>query len=107
MEMEIGILLNSIKSDYVISMHGNGEISDIRKNMIDEFVNSVDVKFGKKYAKIVIRNSVWGFVVIVADDKKFKYGDILLPAGFNGPSRNFARGNIFDMNYNVRWTGPI
>lgn len=56
--------------------------------------------FGKKYAKIVLEyssggQSVWGFVVNTTTDSKFDYGAILKPAGWQGPARNFSRGNIF------------
>ena len=45
------------------------------------------------------------FIVNVEDDKKFKYGDILMPAGYNAPARNSARGNILDGAYAINWTG--
>ena len=36
----------------------------------------------------------------------FIKGDILKPAGFNAPTLNLARGNIFALdNLNVKWTG--
>lgn len=72
-----------------------------------------DYKFtaqlGRKYAKIIKddgQKSVWGFVQLV-DDKKFRKGDILMAAGWQGPARNKARGNVLDETFNmVRWTGP-
>ena len=61
---------------------------------------------GSKYVKIVTGNSVWGFVVRVHNDKKFRFGDILKPAGWKTPARNFARGNVIDGNFGgVSWTG--
>ena len=66
-------------------------------------------KMGKKYVKVDMidgQTSVWGFVVATHNDNKFKFGDILLAAGYNKPARNKARGNIFT-DYNIRWTGPL
>lgn len=69
-----------------------------------EFV--VSVSYGSKYAKIVANNSVWGFVVITDTDKKFPKWSILKAAGWNAPARNFARGNLLELNkMTVRWTG--
>ena len=50
-------------------------------------------------------DNVWGFVVAVDTDKKFKKGDLLKPAGFNAPARNAARGNVLEGGFRIRWTG--
>ena len=80
---------------------------DNRKGMNDDYKNGLAYKFGRKYIKMIDRNSVVAFIVNTDNDKKFKKGDILKPAGYNAPARNKARGNIFDGNYPVNWTGPL
>ena len=81
--------------------------TDTKKKMNAAYADNFDIRYGKKYIKIVCGNSVAAFVVGVDNDKKFKKGDILLPAGFNAPARNFARGNILDGGYGIAWTGPL
>ena len=60
---------------------------------------------GRKYLKIVTDNSVWGFINLT--NPKFKEGDILKAAGWRTPALNQARGNIFNDNYTIDWTGPL
>tara|TARA_B110000914_G_C15180592_1_gene317149 strand:+ start:47 stop:409 length:363 start_codon:yes stop_codon:yes gene_type:complete len=81
----------------------------------DKFQSELTLNPGRKYMKItsdeVSENGressrVWGFVVQVDNDAKFKKGDILMAAGYDGPARNHARGNIFDADYTIDWTGP-
>jgi hypothetical protein len=81
--------------------------SDIAAKMNEEYANSFEVKYGSKYVKILAGSGVTAFIVKTDKDKKFKKGDILKPAGFNAPARNGARGNIFDGNYPINWTGPL
>lgn len=53
---------------------------------------------GRKYAKIIHDNSVWGFVAmqdVNTKNKNFKKGDLLKAAGWNSPAKH-ARGNIFE-----------
>lgn len=75
------------------------------KNEIQNIINYLDngynshVKFayteGKKYGKIESSNGgVFCFIVLGDDDPKFKKGDILKPASWRAPTRNFSRGNV-------------
>ena len=78
----------------------------IKDDMISEYNREISYSDGSKYVKIITGNSVWGFVVRVHNDKKFRFGDILKPAGWKTPARNFARGNVIDGNFGgVSWTG--
>lgn len=106
MDKEIKTLIERIKDDYARFMQsGSDRCSEIRSRMNEEFRENIRVEEGRKYTKILTGSSVWGFVVSVDNDKKFKKGDILMAAGYNAPTRNHARGNIFE-KYSVAWTGP-
>jgi hypothetical protein len=78
---------------------------DRQKDRIRKFNSELQFKVGKKYIKFTSGRSVWGFVMI-EDDDKFLKGDILKPASFNTPARNFARGNILNGDFGrTQWTG--
>ena len=85
----------------------------IKDEMIEEFNNGLGYSKGSKYVKVVLNKSngqttVWGFVVVTHNDKKFQFGDILKAAGWNAPARNFRRGNVIEENFKgVRWTGAL
>jgi hypothetical protein len=105
-------LLEGIKEDYA----GWGSDIDsldepsksIRLKMIDEFNNSINVKSGRKFDKIVSNGSVWGFV---AKNDGFlkgiphKKGDVFKAAGWRAPAK-WARGSIFSGEKFYAWTGP-
>ena len=85
-----------------------GEMTDIRKRMCADYAENFTITYGKKYIKITEKGGgVKAFVVGVDNDKKFKKGDILKPAGWAAPARNAARGNILEGNYAIDWTGPL
>jgi len=74
----------------------------------EEYRDSLTYTVGQKYIKLIKTaksggRGVVGFIQI-ADDKKFQAGDLLKAQNLDGPTRNFARGNIFS-GYAVRWTG--
>ncbi len=110
MQAQIDTLLDNIKADYINWSTGNGtkELSSYSKGVVDNFDENVEVKYGKKYIKIVggVSSGVWGFIVATDNHPKFKKGDILKAAGYNAPATNAARGNVFE-NYTIRWTGPL
>lgn len=72
---------------------------------VQEFADNLEMKFGNKYIKILSGGSAHSFIVNTDKDSKFKKGDILMAASWSTPARNFPRGNIFDTDYKVRWTG--
>ena len=106
-------LVELAKDDYKawsdLSSKYDGDTESRRKikdDMISEYNREISYSDGSKYVKIITGNSVWGFVVRVHNDKKFRFGDILKPAGWKTPARNFARGNVIDGNFGgVSWTG--
>ena len=78
----------------------------IKEDMIADYNREISYSAGSKYVKVVTGNSVWGFVVRVHNDKKFRFGDNLKPAGWATPARNFSRGNVVDRDFRgVSWTG--
>ena len=85
------------------------------KHLADDYTNTAAyngkkfyIAVGRKYAHIIMEDNQrsshsW---VMLADDKKFKQGDILKSASWNAPARNFIRGNVLSGNFNhIRWCG--
>ena len=122
MRMEIEKVLEAMREDYkrwtmaTRTVHQNVEefnrAIDIREKMTEEYCGGLMVEENRRYWKIIGTNgggtsrSVKGFIC-KAGDKKFREGDMLKPAGWAAPARNFARGNVLDGTGvdNVRWTG--
>ena len=96
------------------TVHSNTEDfireTEIRERMEEEYNTGLGYEVHTKYIKVVSDKhgscSVCAFVVNTENDKKFRFGDILKPAGWRGPTRNFARGNILENDFRgVHWTG--
>ncbi len=92
----LGILEQTIITDYDKFMDSENMRQEFREGLAYE-------AGGRKYLKIISKNSVWGFINL--SNPKFKEGDILKAAGWRTPALNQARGNIFE-DYSVAWTGP-
>ena len=73
--------------------------SDVTAKMNANYADGFDIRYGKKYIKIVeTKNgnptSVWGFINIA--NPKFAVGDVLKAAGWAAPALNAPRGNILE-----------
>jgi len=82
------------------------------ENMKLEFNNSWRIEPGQKYIKLVSKNSVHSFIVkqdmyTPGGQLQFKKGDVLKAASWSSPAKNRPRGNVFDGNYPMQWTGPL
>jgi len=112
-EMKEGMemMLEHMRRDYVgWSRLGNRDISEvIIRDSEKRYCDGLHYTVGSKYIKVISESgSVSGFIVNTENDKKFALGDILKPAGWAAPARNFRRGNILDRNFDrLRWTGPF
>lgn len=78
---------------------------DAKPEYVEQNMPKLSGEGGKRYIRIVSEShgsrSAFGFI-----DKTT--GDVLYAAGWKGPAKNFARGNVFDENYGcgrIRWTG--
>ena len=105
-------LLDHMRENYVKwSRSGPDGSTDIKTEMEEEYADGLVYEYGSKYIKVISgkrnQSSVCLFVVNTDRDKKFRFGDILKPAGWAAPARNFARGNVFEEDgFNrVQWTG--
>jgi len=109
MDTEIKRLLGKIKADYVKFSSAGGrdqlEPNSYFARQLADFDKNIGIKEGKKYTKIIRDGSVWGFIVN-DDGPRFKKGDILKAASWQAPATNSPRGNIYDEDYSVQWTGP-
>ena len=76
------------------------------EKMKEEFANSLAVKEGQKFIKLVAKHSVHSFIVKKAF-KHFKVGDVLKAASWKAPALNQPRGNVLEGNYPIQWTGPL
>ena len=75
--------------------HASDDVRAYREEMIAEWSNGVHYTVGSKYIGVWTGNSIHSFIVNVTNDKKFAYGDVLKPATWKAPTRNFERGNVF------------
>lgn len=112
MQKQIENLLVKIKDDYInwTTAGGTKELSGYFKESVEKWDDTIQIKEGQKYIKIIRDKGVWGFIAkedFVSKGKVFNKGDILKAAGWQAPARNAARGNIYDDDYYVQWTGPL
>lgn len=103
MKKALEVYLNHIKQDYIkwetttTKSLTYGE--QICAEQVKEFEEGLKVETGKKYYKVIQRNSVHCFV----DQQGF----IWKPASWRGPTKNFNRGNVFNQETyrGHRWAG--
>ena len=97
----VDILLEGIHTDYA-SWYSSTEYDNIKKA-------NLYIKPGRKFDKIIMDNSVWGFVAKkdgVLKGIPYFVGDVFKAAGWRAPAKH-VRGSIFDGSVSwYDWTGP-
>ena len=95
------MLLNGIKSKYALFM--------TNKDMRSNFNETLELKDGRKFIKVVSKGGAWGFIAKDNGVHKiipYVVGDVFKPASWNSPAKH-VRGNIFsDRTDWYDWTGP-
>ena len=99
-------MIGAMVEDYVNWTSNTGLTEEHAEERAANFANKFEITEGRKYIKVISDRSVTAFVM-KEDDKKFRKGDILKPAGWNAPARNAARGNVLEGNYPINWPGPL
>ena len=111
-EAGVEAMLEHMRDDYRgWSRSGEKDEYGHRARMEEDYADNLHYTVGSKYIKVINSahnsNCVEAFVVNTDKDKKFRLGDILKPAGWAAPARNFPRGNVLERTFErVRWTGP-
>ena len=101
----VKVMMEAMVDDYTGFMPPT---NDTRKKMNAEYAEKLTATTGRKYIKVYGKGmGVKAFIVNTDKDKKFKLGDILMPAGWAKPARNAARGNVLEGNYDINWTGAV
>ena len=97
--------------DYNLRSANDSNKYNIRDDMRKEYAEGLTHSIGQKYIKIITRSyrdpSVHSFIVATDSDSKFRRGDVLKPASWKTPARNKPRGNVFDGDFPMQWTGPL
>jgi hypothetical protein len=85
-------------------------VSDYYKKSLSNLeIPTMKVSEGNKYYKLVLNNSVWGFISKVNGELKgspIKVGDLLMPANYRTPAKH-SRGNIIDGTASYGVYGPV
>ena len=112
----VNALISAANTDYTDKTNHDGlsydEQSDSQKastlKFNEKFTNGWTISEGSKYIRLRTSDyGTWGFIVKTDNDKMFKKGDLLKPAGYDKPARNAPRGNVLEGGFPVRWTGPL
>ena len=106
MKNELNKLLKVMNVDYR-KIAAKVWSEELGKELCNRYEAGLSVIESKKYYILVCEKGTLGFVVKLANDKKFKRGDMLKSATYFTPNRKYSIGNIFeaDSRESVGWQG--
>lgn len=106
--MKLSQLVNEVNQEQDLYQLVDKLCKDLADEHIKQFPTLTDYHWnyevGRKYIKVIQNNqfqrSVWGFINLTEFTNKkgvvFKVGDVLKAAGWQTPTLNAPRGNLFD-----------
>lgn len=106
--MKLSQLVNEVNQEQDLYQLVDKLCKDLADEHIKQFPSLNDYHWnyevGRKYIKVIQNNqyqrSVWGFINLTEFTNKkgvvFKVGDVLKAAGWQTPTLNAPRGNLFD-----------
>lgn len=106
--MKLSQLVNEVNQEQDLYQLVDKLCKDLADEHIRQFPTLNDYHWnyevGRKYIKVIQNNqfqrSVWGFINLTEFTNKkgvvFKVGDVLKAAGWQTPTLNAPRGNLFD-----------
>ncbi len=99
-EKAVDIYLAEINDVFVVNYVSDVNLTKVKAVYARNYVKIVRSTYDRETGKENdMSASVYCFIVKKEDDKKFKVGDILKASGWKAPARNFARGNVFAVDY--------
>lgn len=100
LESAVNIYIAEINNVFCVNYTSGENETKVKAVYAKNYVKIIKASFNVETGEeLDMTASVYCFVVKNEHDSKYNVGDILKPAGWKAPARNFIRGNVFTVDY--------